>query len=420
MPDSLSEKKPFSITRDSRISSQTTLPSLGTIFSALAIGFLIYAFFSGLSFQFYASFVFFFYSITNSMWISVVLLGVFQTLLMIPFRIVRIIQSNNVKEFQRTVERMEDHKQQSFTLKKGFREGNSTFLFYSVDFVMQLVSYISIGRLFLTDFYANRLSPALLYDWVRYPDYPIRDTFFKIPYLTVTETVDWGWQVILPVWIILLVIQIGIFVARRSVRTQHGQEVEQSMFSGRWARYTTGSLLFFMLVTYLVIRHFPTGWEMRVFSGDVSIPNRAFNTVTAIATFITLMWHGVPRIVRKGQLAEKLGVPTRVIELTQMDMLKETLFTSTMVGLGAFFITNQIPSAFELSIFTLEVISLAAPFTLDQIVLKGLAVAKTEESEADILHEFGQEETTNKEPEASTEQPPASPEGESQPEAEKH
>lgn len=392
MPDSSPSKKSFSITRDSRISAQTTLPSLGTIFSALAIAFLVYAFFSGLSFQFYASFVFFFYSITHSMWTSVVLLGVFQTLLMIPFRIIRIIQSNNVKEFQRTVDRLEDQKKQGFVLKKRFREGNSTFLFYSVDFVWQLVSYISLGRLFLTDFYTQKLQPHLLYDWVAYPEYPIRDTFFKIPYVAVNNTTDWGWHVVLLVWLVLLVIQIGILVARRSVRNKHGDEVANSMFSGRWAQYATGSLLFFMLLAYLLIRHFPTGWEFRIFSGDVSVQNTTFNAVTAIATFITLLWHGIPRIVRKGRLAEKLGVPTGVIEMTQMDMLKETIFTATLVGLGAFFITNQIPSAFELSIFTLEVISLISPFTLDRIVLKSLAVVKDEENTADVLHEFGQEE----------------------------
>ena len=35
-----------------------------------------------------------------------------------------------------------------------------------------------------------------------------------------------------------------------------------------------------------------------------------------------------------------------------------------------YFITNRIPSAFELSIFTLEIISLAAPLTLDKFILK--------------------------------------------------
>jgi len=182
MPDPTNNQKQFSITRDPRISARVALPTLSTIISTLIIAFLIYAFVSGLSFQFYASFLFLFYGITKTMWVSVMLLGLFQTLLMIPFRIIRVVKTNNIKEFQRTVERLEDEEKQGFTLKTRFREGNVTFLFYAVDFVMQLVSYVSIGRLFLTDFYSRALNPAVLYDWVPYPAYPIRDIFFKIPY----------------------------------------------------------------------------------------------------------------------------------------------------------------------------------------------------------------------------------------------
>lgn len=54
-------------------------------------------------------------------------------------------------------------------------------------------------------------------------------------------------------------------------------------------------------------------------------------------------------------------------------MLKDTLKNATLIGLGAYFITNQIPSAFELSIFTLEIISLASPLTLDRIILGSIA-----------------------------------------------
>src|SRR3972149_8272172 len=131
MSDQFSSKKSFSITKDPRISARVKLPTLGTIVSVLVIAFLIYAFFSGLSIQFYASFLFLFYGVTKSMWVSVVMLGVFQTLLMIPLRAIRILKTNNIKEFQRTVENMADHNEQGFTLKTRFREGNVTFLFYA-------------------------------------------------------------------------------------------------------------------------------------------------------------------------------------------------------------------------------------------------------------------------------------------------
>jgi len=73
-------------------------------------------------------------------------------------------------------------------------------------------------------------------------------------------------------------------------------------------------------------------------------------------------------------------------------MFKDSLFTATLVGLGAFFITNQIPSAFELSIFTLEVISLLSPFTLDKAILGSLALQKDKITEAEVAKEFNRHE----------------------------
>ncbi|MFH2118272.1 MAG: hypothetical protein ABII10_00845 [Candidatus Paceibacterota bacterium] len=372
------------ITRDSKISSRTNLPTFSTLVSIVAIILLIYAFFSGLTYQFYASLLFLFYGLINSMWISVVLLGIIQTLLMIPFRMVRIIKANSIKEFQQTVAKFKGTDQQGFILKKKFRQGNVTFLFYAVDFVMQLVSYVSIGRLFLTDFYAKAIEPSLLYGWVPYPNYPIRDTFFKIPYPTVTETKDLGWHILLIVWAILIIIQVIILIAKRAIRSQQGSKAERKIFNGRWGRYTTGYLLAFFLLSWILIRHFPVGLSFGIFSGDVSIPNRTFNTVTAVVTFTVLVYHGVSKIIRKGQLAEKMGIETKIIDAFQKEMFSDTLFTSGLIGLGAFFITNQIPSAFELSIFTLEIISLAAPFTIDRLVLKNMNVNKPDEVEEDL------------------------------------
>lgn len=438
-------KKPFSpIARDEKVSSFVQIPSLSTIASAIVIIFLLYAFFSGLLHQFYASFLFFFYSFTHRMWISVMLLGVFQTLLMIPFRIMRVIQSNNIQEFQHTVEKIESETQQTFILKKRFRQGNMTFLFYSVDFVMQIVSYVSLGRLFLTDFYSQKIDPSHLYDWVRYPTYPIQDTWFKLPYPYVTETLDLGWKVLLPTWIVLVIVQLVILLFKKASEQRKREEeakqkeleekvaAEQAELAAQQAammkqypqgypmmpmpvplqapahtdehspkvapeepetphpltRYTTGYLLLFMLIAWYIVHHFPIGWDLKIFTGDVSLPNRTFNTVTAIATFITMLWHAIPKIVTKGHLAEKMGIPNEIIEKTQKEMFKDSLFTSALVGLGAFYITNQIPSAFELSIFTLEVISLLSPFTLDKVVLGSLAVKKDEITEAEVAQQF--------------------------------
>lgn len=342
--------------------------------------FLVYAFFSGLSFQFYASALFLFYSLTNQMWVSVVFLGVFQTALMVPFRIIRIIKSNNIKEFQSQIGELKDTKIMQSSIKENVSKGNLTFLFYLVDFVVQLVSFMTIGRLFLTDFYSFKIDPTRLYSFIPYPDYPIQETFFKIPYPIVTKSVDLGLKVVLISWLVLVIIQVIIFTFK-SFYKKVVKSGKVKPISSRISRYTSGYLVIAMIISAVVIRNFPLAFEVGIFSGDVSIPNPRLNSITAIATFITILWFGIPKNIRKAKMAEKAGIPTHIIEKTQKLMFKESLKNASILGLGAYLITNQIPSAFELSIFTLEIISLSSPLTLDKIILSATTKKTATEEE---------------------------------------
>lgn len=349
---------------------------LSSIVASVIIIFLVFAFFSGLSFQFYASALFIFYALTGKMWVSVVFLGVFQTVLMIPLRIVRILRSQNIKEFQRGVGDLKDGPAKQLSFKENFQKGNKTFLFYVVDFVIQLVSFITIGRMFLTDFYSVPISTARLYSFVPYPAYPIQDTFFKIPYLKVVSTTDFGLKTFFIVALGLIVFQVFILILRSIYKRSFIKNNKKLSSSKALPQYTSGYLIVILVVVYFLIRHFPTDISLRIFSGDVSIPNRTLNSITAFTTFLTVMWFGVVRNMRQAKLAEKSKIPLAVIERTQKLMFKDSFKNAVVLGLGAFFITNQIPSAFELSIFTLEIISLSSPFTLDKIILQATAKKK--------------------------------------------
>ena len=188
------------------------VPRLTTIFSILVIIFLVYAFFSKLTLQFYASFLFLFYSWTKKMWVSVVMLGIFQTLIMIPFRITNLLKSTNLKEFKDTVEKIKIEGQQEYFLKKRFEKGGRLALYYVVNFFFATISYASIGRLFLTDFYNIPLDSGLLYNFISYPSYPIESKIFKLPYTWFSNTRDFGWDTLVWVWGILLLIQLTIYV----------------------------------------------------------------------------------------------------------------------------------------------------------------------------------------------------------------
>lgn len=356
------------ITKESRLSEWMGILPLSSIVSIGIVIFLVHAFFSGSLYSFYASALFLFYGLTNSMWISVVMLGMFQTLVLAPLRVIRVVRSDNIKEFQQKIQAKGDRHAHLEKIQGKFSGGNRVFQFYLVDFMIQLATFLTIGRLFLTDFYSKRLDPRILYDFVPYPSYPIKDTMFKIPYLDVVETTDLGFKAILILWLALLVFQVVFWIGKSIYARFKKQKFAQKKIGP--SKYTFAYMILLFALSALLMKNFPTELTVSIFSGDVSIPNRTLNTVTAIATFLTILWFGMQRIRVKGKKAKENDVPQDIIDATQKEMFRDSVFTATVVGLGAFYVTNQIPSAFELSIFTLEIIAFFSPFTLDKIILK--------------------------------------------------
>jgi len=342
--------------------SKTSRLPLSSLITILVLIWLVYVFFSGGMYQFYASGLFLFYALTKKMWVSVVLLGGFQTLLLIPLRIIRVIRSNHLDEFQKEIDHLPDEILQRRRVKQQFRFGNRFFLFFLIEFLIQLTTFLTIGRLFLTDFYSRPIATDKLYQFVPYPAYPIQDTFFKIPYPAITQKINLGGKALLILWLGLIILQVTIIAVQSFIRRRKNKLPAASPPQSN--KYKIGYLLLFFCLSWIIVRNFPTGWKLGIFSGDVAIPNRTLNTVTAIGAFGTLLWFGSQKIIRKGKAALEKGIDEEVIDTTQKKMFSETMFDSALVALGAYFITNYIPSAFELSIFTLEVISLLSPFTL--------------------------------------------------------
>jgi len=366
------------LVRETRLSSSGLFLPVASAIVALVLFFLVFAFFKGWTFNFYASILFGFYSLTNRIWISVVLLGVTQTFIMMPLRAIRVFHSHDIKKFQEKIEEEKTSQDRFTTVKKKFKQGNLTFLFYLVDFMTQLTLFISIGRLFLTDFYSSPINPDSLASFIPYPDYPLQGLMFKLPYPVITQTKTLGMNVVFWAWLGILVLHVLIYTARSVMQrtgaklpsTESEKPASQTSDAGAAVKYIGGSLVALFIIAFLILRNLPTALELRIFTGDVSVPNRTLNTVTAIMTFLTFFWFGIQDLIRKSKLARQQGVPTRIIDATQKEMLKDSLFSSGLIGMGAYFITNMIPSAFELSIFTLEVISLLSPFTLDKAIRK--------------------------------------------------
>jgi len=360
-----------------RLSWGAKLPSLSSLLVYIFIIWLIFAFVSGITLKFYASILFTFYALVKHMWIAVVCLGVFQTLLLIPFRIVKVKHSQHIKEFVDNISNIKDLKLQRDQYSEQIKKGRRSALFYSLDFFVQLVSYTSMGRLFLTDFYSKQISSNLLYSFVPYPDYPIRDILFKIPYPYFTSTQDFGMKPVLIIWVLILVSVLALRFLKYSQKSKFENPAGKQL-SVVYAQIS-GQIILLGIIAWLLVRYFPTGWKLGIFSGDISIPNPTFNAITALATFLLLMWFGINNMYRKSKLAKESGIPEIVINATEKEMFRNMVISSGLIGLGAFFITNQIPSAFELSIFTLEIISLLSPLTLDKIITSNVKVPAKEE-----------------------------------------
>ena len=77
-----------------------SLPPLANVITGAVLIFLVYALVTGMTYRFYASALFLFYSLIKKIWISVVMLGIFQTFLMVPLRIINMTLSKNTKEFE--------------------------------------------------------------------------------------------------------------------------------------------------------------------------------------------------------------------------------------------------------------------------------------------------------------------------------
>jgi hypothetical protein len=354
---------------------RSNLPTTSTFLSITYSLFLIYALFSGLTIKFYASILFFIYHYIQHMWIAVIGLGVFQTIFMIPFRIINLTLSANIKEFETTVEDTKNQEQQAFLIKQSVKKGNPAILWYIVNFLTQTILYLSIGRLFLTDFYNTKLDSNLLFSFSKYPNYPIKDPIFRLPYLVPTQTTDFGWGWVLIAWGLILLYKIihnKLIIFYRNlpdIKKFNPKENSPTAFFKSFLKNSSGFLTIFFVLAYILVKHYPQSWDLRIFSGDVSVPNYTLNFITAVGAFVVVLWLNLPKIFKKGELARSQGIPEKVILSTQTQLFKDNLRSALLLGVGAYYITRMIPSAFELSIFTLEIISLISPFTIDRLIL---------------------------------------------------
>lgn len=337
---------------------------IATTFLVIFLIAIIVWFLRGGSFQLYASLFFGLYFLTRQVWVAVLLLGLVQSIIFIPLHLLSQRFSNRIEDFEGELEKTKED-QQYFIFKEKVRKGDWSIVFYILNFVINAIAFLSAGRIFLIDFYTQKLNPHYLYSFIPYPSYPLKGTVFHLPFLEITETMAWEWRNIIILWLAPIAVAMVLRLLWRFVKPWlSGNKKILQWRIGRnriiaWIGGASGVLL--ILSTYF-LRHIPVGFKSIMLAADLTRQNTVMNMVTAIGTFIITFHFGYQRNVKERKEAEIAGLPKEIIERVSKQHLKGTLRNAMALGIGAFFLTNQIPCAFELSVATFEVLAMVTPY----------------------------------------------------------
>jgi hypothetical protein len=365
-----------------KIDNSRLLMPLATSLLVIFLIWVLIWFFRGGSFRLYASAFFSLYYVTGQVWVSVLLIGIVQNIVFLPLRFIGMRLSQSFKDFEEKIEkRSDDEAYLVFTDK--VRKGDLGIIFYIFSFVVNAIAFLSAGRIFLIDFYTQKLSSAYLYSWVPRPDYPLIGTNFNFPFFKITETISVDWKTILFIWLgislffaaIKLIWKIlRVFLTNNKkllgVRINYNKLLVQSGgFSGT-----------ILILSIILLRNFPVSFEGWNLVADLTRQNTTMNLITAIGTFLTVMHASYTRHRIDAEIARKRMVEEKFVSKIFKEKMRGGFRNALILGVGAFLVTNQIPCAFELSVATFEVLYILSPYTFDKILIRAGAQAKKVET----------------------------------------
>jgi len=338
-------------------------------------------FFTGGTFKFYASVFFFLYNLTGQIWISVILIGITQNIAFLPLRFIGLLMEDRVKQFKDTVESAKDD-QQYFVFNKKVREGDTSAIFFILEFIVNAMAFFSAGRIFLIDFYTQKLDPKFLYSFVTYPKYPLKGTLFTPPFIRVDETFALPWSTIFQFWAVTLALAIIPRFLWRLVKfiLKNNQKILSARIGyNRAVNYISGFSGTLFVISLFLLRNIPKKVTPIILSFDLTRQNTPLNLFTAVVTFLTTIHAGIKRNNLAVIEAKKADIEDNVIKKVSRQNLRNSFKNALILGAGAFFITNQIPSAFELSVATFEAIYIISPYSFDLILKSARPKPKTDE-----------------------------------------
>jgi len=362
-----------SITEIRRIdNSRQWLPFVTTLLIIFLIWIAIW-FFRGGSFRLYASVFFGLYALTGQVWISVLLVGIVQNLAFLPLRFIGLKLSTSQEQFEEELENTKSESEQYFLFSEKVKKGDLAIIFFIFSFILNAVAFISAGRIFLIDFYSQKLNPNYLYSFIPYPSYPLKGTIFRFPFFHVNATTAVDWKYIIYFWLFLSIFLALIRLLWRFFKIFFARNKTLLRFRIGYNRLlvTIGGVgLTIIVISAFILRHIPTSLSFVWLVADLTRQNTTMNTITAIGTYITAVHAGLTRQRIASAKARLAGIEEAKISLVARQNIRQSFRNAFYLGLGAFLITNQIPCAFELSVATFEVLYMLSPYTFDKLLVK--------------------------------------------------
>lgn len=343
-------------------------------------------FLRGGSFRLYASVFFGLYFLTRRVWISVLLIGILQNIVLLPLQFIGLKLSTSLKQFEDELEAIKSEDQQYFLFTQKIRKGDPAIVFFIFNFIVTAIAFISAGRIFLIDFYSQPLNPGLLYHFIPYPHYPLLGTDFYFPFFKITHTIALSWSTIFLIWFfITLAFAIPKLLWRliKPLLWRNRQILSARINYNRLILVTGGFSTTIFILSLIVLRHIPTSFQNWLLVADLTRQNTTMNFITAIGTFITASHAGYVRNRLASAKAAAANIPPDIIARVFKSQMRQSFKNATLLGVGAFLITNHIPCAFELSVATFEILYILSPYTFGRLLHpRPVTVASTPPSES--------------------------------------
>jgi hypothetical protein len=343
--------------------------------TTLAIAFLILIlvlFARGQSFRLYASLFFGLYHLTKLSWLSIILVSIVQNIAFVPIRIISERFYVDLKDFEHELEKAHNE-EQYFVLKKQIRTGNLSVIFYIINFLLFFIAFISAGRVFFLEFYHTPIAQHWLFNWVPYPEYPLKGVIFYFPFFKITSTMALDWSLIAKMWLIPIIILALLRILWLLVKPLLGGNLkllQTRIKINHFKLIVSGFTGTLFILSLFIMRHIPTGIAFQWLSADLSKQNTVFNIITALCTSFATVYAGYQHSKEQAYEARKRGIPEDIITKVSANTVRSSYKNAVLLGVSALWVTRLMPCSHDLSVLAFEALYFLSPITFDLLIPK--------------------------------------------------